>query len=271
MENQSVQQILGATTFVRKMAALALAMLAVFLLILSVSALRSYHYIGAGIQATNTISVSGEGKVFAVPDTATFSYTVSETAADVATAQAKATKAGNAIIDYLKSASIKDADIQTTDYSVNPQYEYSSTVCTNTGYCPPQKQTISGYQVSQTVTVKVRDTSKSGDILSGVGTHGVSYVSGLNFTVDDQKALEAQARDKAIADAKTQAEALAKSLGVSIVRITGFSENSGGYPVPMYAKMDMASGVSSAGAVAPSIPVGQNTITSDVNITYEIR
>jgi len=271
MEQQSVQSILGATTLVRKMAALALAMLAIFLLILSVSALRSYHYIGAGIQATNTISVSGEGKVFAVPDTATFSYTVSDTAPDVATAQAKATKDGNAVIDYLKSASIKDADIQTTDYSVNPQYEYSSTICTANGYCPPQKQTISGYQVSQTVSVKVRDTAQAGTILSGVGTRGVSNVSGLDFTVDDEKALEAQARDKAIADAKTQAEALAKSLGVSIVRITGFSENSGGYPVPMYAKADMAVSASGAGATAPSIPVGQNTITSDVSVTYEIR
>jgi uncharacterized protein YggE len=271
MEDQSVQKIITATHRVRTMLALALGMLALFLFILTLSTFRSYQYIGAGIQAANTISVSGEGKVFAIPDTATFSFTVSETAPDVTAAQAKATKSGNAIIDYLKSAKIKDTDIQTTDYSVSPQYQYGSQICSQNGYCPPQKQTISGYQVSQTVLVKVRDTTQAGAILSGVGTRGVSYVSGLQFTVDNEQALQAQARDKAIADAKKQADVLAASLGVSIVRVTGFNENTGGQPVPMYAKMEM-SGAASADAVqSPTIPTGQNTIISNVSVTYEIR
>ena len=270
MDQQGVQSIIGATHYVRKMAALALGVLALFLLVLTISQFRSLQYIGAGIQPTNTISVSGEGKIFAIPDTATFTYTVDQTAADVSSAQAKATTASNAVLDYLKGQGIAEADIQTTSYNVNPQYQYSSGICTNNGYCPPQKQTISGYEVSESVTVKVKDISKAGTLLSGVGTRGVSDVSGLTFTVANETVLDAQARDKAITDARTKADQLAKSLGVTIVRVVGYSENGGGYPGPMYAKMD-ASMTAGSEAVAPHIATGQNTITSDVNVTYEIR
>ncbi len=254
------------------MASVALGVLALFLLIGAISEWRSYSYIGAGIQPTDTITVSGEGKVVVVPDTATFTFTVDETAADVGTAQSKATTEANAIIDYLKTQGIADADIQTSDYNVNPQYEYSSQICSNNGYCPPQKQTISGYEVSQTETVKVKDITKAGTILSGVGTRGVSDVSGLTFTVADQDAIDAQARGKAISDAKTKAQTLASALGVALVRVTGFNENNNIVPVPMYARADstMSAGASSE-AVAPQIPVGQNTVTSDVSVTYEIR
>ena len=80
----------------------AIAMLGIFLLILSISALKQYHYIGSGVAASNTITVSGDGEVFAVPDTATFSVTVQEEAKDVKAAQEVATKKGNDIKSYLK-------------------------------------------------------------------------------------------------------------------------------------------------------------------------
>lgn len=271
MENQSVQQIINATHQVRRMAALALGVLALFLFVATISEWRSFLYIGAGIQPANTITVSGQGKIFAVPDTATFTYSVDETAADVASAQAKATTASNAVMEYLKAQGVKDTDIQTTDYSVSPQYQYNAQICSQNGYCPPQKQTISGYEVSQTETVKVTDISKAGTLLSGVGSHGVSNVSELTFTVANQDALDAKARDEAIADAKSKAQALASSLGVSIVRITGFNENSGGTPQPMYMKANAVMALSSDAGVAPQIAVGQNTTTSDVTVTYEIR
>jgi uncharacterized protein YggE len=261
---------------IRTFAALVLIMLSLYLLFAALSELKSYRYIGSGVAATNTINVSGEGEVFAVPDTATFSVTVQETAKDVETAQTAATTKGNAIIAYLKGQGIDEKDIQTTDYSVNPQYEYQNTACAGSSggttiYCPPGKQVLTGFEVSQTLTVKVRDTSKAGALLSGVGSKGASSVSGLSFTVDDQDALEAQARDKAIQSAKAKAEVLAKSLGVSIVRVVGFNENQN---YPIYAqKATFSMAADSAGNPAPSpeIPVGQNKITSNVNVTYEIR
>ncbi len=256
---------------IQNAAVFALGMLALFLLILAISSLKSFRFIGSGVTATNTISVEGSGDVFAVPDTATFSYSVmASNAKDVTTGQTSVNTKGNAIMDYLKSKGIDAKDIQTTDYSVNPHYEYGNAACTS-GYCPPGRQTLTGYDVNETVTVKVRETTKAGDLLSGVGSKGATNLSGLSFTIDDQTALEAQARTKAIDDARAKAEELAKELGVTLVRVVGFNENGRG---PIYYAKTMAmdaGGVANQAAPAPEIATGQNKITSNVSVTYEIR
>jgi uncharacterized protein YggE len=269
MDDRTADKIIEATHWPRMMAAAALGVLALFLLTATFAEFKGLRFIGSGVAATNTINVSGEGEVFAVPDTATFSVTVQEEAKDVKTAQSVATKKNNDIIAYLKGAGVDAKDIQTTDYNVYPQYDYSNAACTG-GYCPPGKQTLRGYQVTQTLTVKVRNTDKAGDLLSGVGSRGASQVSGLSFTIDDQKGLEAEARGKAITDAHTKAEALAKQLGVQLVRIVGFSEDSGGRVY--YAKtMAMSADMGGAAAPAPEIATGQNKISSNVSVTYEIK
>ena len=274
MDERTADKFIEATHYPRMAAATALGMLALFLLILTLSTLKEYRFIGSGVTATNTITVSGEGEVFAVPDTATFSVTVQEEAKEVKDAQSVATKKSNDIVAYLKAQGIDEKDIQTTDYSVYPQYDYLQAEVCREGYCPPGRQALRGFQVSQTLTVKVRDTEKAGGLLSGVGSLGASSVSGLSFELDksDQSAKEAEARGKAIDDAREKAEALAKQLGVSLVRIVGFSEN-GNYPM-YYAKAEMSmatDGRGGAPAPAPEIPVGENKITSNVSVTYEIR
>jgi len=257
---------------VAQAAVFALVMLGLFLVVLAISNIKEYRFIGSGVTATNTITVSGMGEVFAVPDTATFSYSVMDTGKDVVTAQTKVNTKGNDIIAYLKAQGISEKDIQTTDYSVNPHYEWNSAACpAGSSYCPPGRQTLTGYDVRETVTVKVKDTTKAGTVLSGVGAKGATDISGLSFTVEDETALEAQARTKAIDDARAKAEELARELGVSLVRVVGFSENGRG-PIIYAAKamaFDSASGVEAA--PAPEIAVGQNKITSNVSVTYEIR
>lgn len=277
MDTESVQKIINSTRKVRSTASFALLMLAIFLLVATVSSLKSMSYIGQGVAPTNTITVSGEGEVYAVPNTATFTFSVSETAKDVATAQSKATDDINKAIAYLKSQGIADEDIQTTDYSISPQYTYQQAVCpavaVNEGtvssavYCPSGKQTLTGYQVSETDTIKVRDTDKAGTLLSGLGSAGISNVSGLSFTNDNQNDLQDQARTKAITEAKKKAQELAHELGVSLGTVTSFNENTGGVVPIMYAAKAMSA---SADSIAPSISTGQNKITSDVTITYAI-
>ncbi|OGG76864.1 hypothetical protein A3B35_02110 [Candidatus Kaiserbacteria bacterium RIFCSPLOWO2_01_FULL_54_24] len=274
MDESTANKIILATHWPRMMAATALGFLALFLLVLTLSTLKEYRFIGSGVTATNTITVSGEGEVFAVPDTATFSVTIQEEAKQVKDAQKVATEKSNDIIAYLKKQGVEEKDIKTADYSVYPQYDYTNAACSG-GYCPPGRQVLRGFQVSQTLTVKVRDTEKAGDLLSGVGELGASSVSGLSFELDtaDQSAKEAEARGKAIEDARTKAEALAGQLGVSLVRIVGFSEN-GNYPV-YYAKAEMSMTADGRGGAAlppsPQIPVGENKIVSNVSVTYEIR
>ncbi len=247
--------------------------LTVFLGLLSVGALMNLRYIGAGVAAANTISVSGYGEAFGAPDIATFYFSVVSEKSTVAAAQADATAKINAVTKYLTDAGVDKKDIQTSDYSVNPQYDYIQGVCSG-GYCPGGKQVLKGYQVRQTTTIKVRDTAKAGDLLAGVGEKGATEVSGLNFTFDDPNQMQDDARGKAIADAKAKADELAKQLGVRLVRVVSFNENGGGYPSPMYAR-DMAYGLGGVAnetkAVAPEISIGQNKVTSTVSVTYEIR
>jgi hypothetical protein len=252
---------------------IAVVLLGVFLAVQTIAGLMNMRYIGAGLSATNTINVSGYGESFGVPDIATFTFTVSSEKSTVAAAQEEATTKINAVTAYLKAAGVADKDIKTSDYSVYPQYDYKTEVCVAGSYCGGGKQVLRGYQVRQTTLIKVRDTAKAGDLLSGVGEKGATEVSGLTFTFDDPEKVQNEARDEAIANAKTKADVLAKQLGVHLVRVVSYND-SGSYPQPVYAR-DAAYGLGAANestkAVAPEISIGENKVTSNVNITYEIR
>jgi hypothetical protein len=141
--NPSEQDNVRANYRMKTAASMAFIFLSLFLLAATIYAFKSIHYVGSGVSATNTISVTGDGEVFAVPDTATFSVTIQERAKDVKTAQTAATKKNNDVIAYLKAAGVEEKDIQTADYNVSPQYEYSNGACTN-GYCQPGTQTRRG-------------------------------------------------------------------------------------------------------------------------------
>ena len=257
----------------RKLLIAVLGALALFLLFAAFGEMKSLRFIGSGVPATNTITVSGEGEVFAVPDIAEFSATVREEGKNVKDAQTQATEKINDIYAYLKAEGIEEKDIRTADYSANPVYEWQRSACPAGSFCPDGKQVLIGYEVSQTLSVKVRDTEVAGDLLAGVGERGVSSVSGLNFTVDNEDDLIAEARDEAIADAKEKAATLAKSLGVSLVRIVGFSEDGRGSPY--FAKTAFGLGGAAEDAVmsapAPEIPTGENKIVSNISLTYEIQ
>jgi len=216
----------------------------------------------------NTISVSGIGEVVVKPDIATVSFGVSAENLDVAKAQTESATKINNIIEALKKNGVEEKDIKTTNYNIYPRYNYTQTSAI---YPYGGKQVLAAYVVSQTVEVKIRDISKSGVILSDIGKLGVTDISGLNFTIDKINDKKNEARDLAIEDAKTQARVLAKGLGVKLVKITSFSEGGNG---PIYYGMEKAMAVGMGEdntALAPQVPAGENKITSNVTITYEIR
>lgn len=250
---------------------LVLIVLGAFLFVKTISAIREYSYIGGGVPATNTISVSGEGDIYVTPDIATFSFSVIEEDKTVAAAQDTATKKMNTILALVKNAGVDDKDVQTTGYNITPQYDYVQTTACASGYCPPGRQVLRGYQVNQTVSVKVRDLTKAGDLLATIGSAGASNVSGLTFTIDNENVPKEAARKKAIQDAQNKAAVLARDLGVRLVRVVNFSENSG--PIYYAKTLNAATGMggSAESAPAPQIPAGQNHIVSNVTITYEIQ
>lgn len=248
----------------------AIGLITIFLAILSVKELKSIFYVGKNINMSNMITVEGTGNSVAVPDIATFSFSVTETGKTVADAQERASKKINATLKAVRDEGVEDKDIQTQSYSINPHYEYQNGVCTAYG-CPPSKSILTGYDVSQSILIKIRDLKKAGALFTSIGGMDVQNINGLTFSVDEPESVKAEARAEAIADAQSKAKILAKQLGVSLVRIVSFSENSGGYPRPVYGMggADMMS--AKTASVAPEIPVGEDKITSNVSITYEIR
>jgi uncharacterized protein len=244
-----------------------LAILALFLLVQTLSAAGNLGR--SSSPATDTITVQASGQSAVAPDVARISFTVENSAATVADAQEKTTTQSNAAIEFVKSQGIPEKDIKTLYYNISPQYSYpqpcSGTICP--AYVGSPK--ITGYQVSQSVQVTMRDLSKVGDMLSGLGGQGVQNLSGPSFALDDSTAGYNAARADAIEKAKQQARTLADQLGVRLGKIVNFSESSGGYPYPMveYGR----GGAMDAKSVAPTVPTGENTYSAQVSITYEIR
>lgn len=260
--------------------------LIVFLAVLAANFLSEGRGYRDENKTPNTISFSGHGEVTAVPDIANVYFTISKDAATVKDAQAGVAVIEKKALDVLKAKGVADKDIKTANASFNPKYEYRQAVCpqvpmgagtagvtvnpSSPYYCPSGKQVLLGYTASESITVKVRNTDTVGDIMQSLGTTGVSDLSGPNFAIDNEDSLKAQARKLAIDDAREKAKVLAKDLGVSLSKISSFSESGGGYPI-MYAQSAMMKD-SAGGVPAPAvIPKGENTISSDVTITYEIK
>lgn len=254
-----------------KYAMILAAVLAVFVGVKTINALKEYSYIGKDVPAMNVVSVTGKGEISIKPDVASFTYTVTEEGKTTADAQEKATKKSNDMLNALKDAGIEEKDIKTVSYNIYPKYEYTPVVCTQYA-CPPSKSTISGYEVSQSIEVKVRKIEKAGDMLALAGEAGISNVSGLTFVVDDMEALKSEVRKQAIIDAKEKAKMLSKELGVKFDDIISFYEsNDQVYPYMSERAYGDVTMMSSAIKVSPEIPSGENKLTTQVTITYSIK
>lgn len=238
---------------------LALLALAAWLGLKARNEAKQYAFIGVPIER-NTVSVSGEGKVVAIPDIAAIDLGTTIERPEVAAAQKENTRVMNELLAKLAESGVDKKDIQTTSYNVFPSYNWTD-----------GKQTLRGYTVSQNVHVKIRDLDKVGDIIGQAGSLGANQIGGIQFTVDDPDKLKDEARAKAIVAAKAKAAQLGEVAGVKLVRVVSFSESSGGNPPPpiFYAK-DML-GIGGAAAPAPSVEAGSTEITVDVNMTYEIE
>lgn len=226
-----------------------------------------------GNPATDTITVQGDGQATLAPDVARISFTVQNTAKTVAEAQSATTKQANAAIDYVKGQGIDDKDIKTLSYNISPQYSYPAPCSPLSTICPAYEDRtpkITGYQVSETVQVKMRDLDKVGELLGGLGRLEVQNVNGPDFALDDSTAGYNAARADAIDKAKIQAKLLANQLGVRLGKIVNFSESSGRYNYPMYGLGGVAAETKMS-APTPNIPTGENTYNASVSITYEIR
>jgi uncharacterized protein YggE len=211
-----------------------------------------------------TITIDGLGEVSATPDTAFINSGVTTQGATAREALDANTKAMADLIAALKDAGIEQRDIQTSGFSVNPNYVYSD-ARDDKGYSLPPK--ITGYQVSNTVTVKVRKIAELGTILDKSVTVGANTINGVNFAVEDTKELLNEARKAAFADARAKGELYATLAGSALEEIVSISESQGynvAPPTPMFARAD------SAAAAPVPVEAGEMSFTVNVSVQWEL-
>jgi len=206
------------------------------------------------------IWVNGMGKVTIAPDVAIVQVGVQAQASTVADAQSQASSAMDKVMTALTSNGVAKKDIKTQYFNISQVTKWDD---------KSQTQIVIGYQVSNSVTAKIRDLGKAGDIIDAVAAAGgdLTRINGISFTLDDPTAANAQARDEAMADAKAKAQQLAKDAGVTLGKPTYINENTY-VPTPIYG-YPAAADKSAAGVSTPISP-GEMDITVNVQVTYAI-
>lgn len=239
--------------------------LIVYIGLLARNAMKNFDYIGKSLDQINLITVSGIGKVSATPDIAVLSIGVISDSLTVSQATKDNTEKMNKIVDAIKNQfKVESKDVQTFGYNVSPKYDWTG-----------GQQRIIGYTVSQNVAVKVRDFTKTGDIISKSTELGANSVSGPQFSIDNPEKFQQDARAIAIKQAKDKAQIMADQVGIKLGRIVNYyeggQENS---PIPMYAKADgiaFGMGGGASASIAPPIESGSQDVQINVNISYEIK
>jgi len=205
--------------------------------------------------APGTIVVGGTGRVAVEPDVADLQLGVSIARPTVNAARADAAAAMTSILAAVRAAGVADPDIRTTLVSVQPRYDYRDGK-------PP---VLTGYDLSNSVQVTVRDLAALGAVIDGSLGAGATSMDSLSFRLDDPTDAERAARLAAVAQARSRADVLAEAAGVSIVAVSDIVEGGGpgpGYPQPKAARMMLADSAT---------PVQAGTTEVSVSVTVSFR
>jgi uncharacterized protein YggE len=211
----------------------------------------------ASSETQRSMNVSGTGRVSLVPDIATINIGVRTEAEEVNDALKGNTSQANAIAEVLKDLGIAEEDIQTSNFNVYPSERYN-----------PMTGEVEGryFVVENTVSVKVRDLSSLGDVLTAVVEAGANNIYGISFNVEDREAAVAEARELAIKDAKAKAEAIAEAAGVSLGELLSINVYEGSAPITYF---DAKGGAYAESSVP--ISAGTLTIVIEANLTYGLK
>jgi len=208
------------------------------------------------------IWVTGTGKVTVTPDIATLSLGVIAEAETVDEAQSQAIEAMSKVMQALEDNGIDDKDIQTQYYNIRQVTEWDRI---------KEEEKVVGYQVTNTVTAKIREVDETGTIIDEVAKAGgdLTRINNISFSVDDPSVYYEEGREKAMADAKARAENLAKLGGVRLGKPIYISE-SVATPYPIYRNAAGEAGIPMPAPAPTPISPGEQEVTINVQIVYEI-
>ena len=211
---------------------------------------------------SRSIHVSGSGSVTGEPDIATLNLGVSVEKETVEEARETAASAMTAVIDSLKANDIAENDIQTENFSIYPQYDYTD-----------EGRVLRGYRVNNTVRAKVEELESLSDIIDDATAAGgdIVVVNSIQFMIEDPTPLQAQARALAVKNAEAKAQTLAEASGVTLGKPITITETSRAAGPPIaYAEEAAAFADDSARSSTP-IQAGELTVTVNVTIAYEFE
>ena len=205
------------------------------------------------------LDVQATGKTTRVPDIATIRAGVVTQSATAAAALADNAKRMAGVLAALKSAGVQPRDVATSNVSLQPQYRYENN----------QPPVITGYQASNTVSIRFRDVAKSGAILDALVAQGANQIDGPSLSLDQPDTALDEARTDAIKRARVRADLYAKAAGLSVVRILTISENgdmSAPPPMPvMYAR------AAAAPKADTMIAPGETDVTATVSVRFLLK
>lgn len=205
------------------------------------------------------ITVVGQGEAKGNPDQARVNVGVDVFEPEVSQAVEKNEATIKAIMEALAGLGIAQEDIQTSNYSLYAEQRYGD----------QGAEGISGYRVSNQVSVTIRDIARVSEVLEEVINAGANNIYGVEFILSETAALESQARENALSDAEKRASELAQMSGVELGEILAISEVINP-AVPLY-RYGMGGGAEAAAAPAPSISPGQISVSTQVQVTYELK
>lgn len=207
----------------------------------------------------NLFTVTGTAEVTAVPDTAMVSFGVNKNSPTTEAAKEDVNKIINQITQDLKALGVAEKDIKTSNYSINPDYDYTN-----------GRQTPRGYTVSANIDVRLESVERANQAIDIVTRDGATQVGGVQFVLDDEEKakLEEEARKEAIEKAKKKAESIAKAAGIRLGRIVDVQESGGDNdPRPYYSTM---SDTKQANPEEPTqLNPGENKVVTTVSLSYE--
>ncbi len=235
------------------------------LLILAVAAIVIVALVMANqTNVQDRFSVNGSGVVYAKADVANITIGLNTgVKATAVEATKESTDKMNEIIKELKGLDIDEKDIKTTDYRLNPFYNWTE----------KDGRVLKGYEVTQNVIVKIRELDKIGDVIAKTTEKGANQIGNVMFTFDDEYELKNQARELAIKKAKEKAEVIAKQTGMKLGKVKSVYENEVNFPMYDYAnaKMEVLGVGAGGGLGSPSIEAGQNEVRVEVTLVYKVK
>ncbi|MBY3342684.1 SIMPL domain-containing protein [Rhizobium laguerreae] len=209
------------------------------------------------------ISVTGDGESSVAPDMAVVNLAVVKQAKTAREALDENNKAMNDVLAALKSGGIAERDLQTSGFSIQPQYNYPQPVDGQ-----QQQPQLIGYQTINSVTVRLRDLAKLGAVIDQSVTLGINQGGEIQFTNDKPEAAIEEARKAAVADAVKRAKTLSEAAGVKLGRILEINENvPRAMPQPVY----RATMMKEASDAAVPVQGGENNYNVSVTVTFAIE